>query len=204
LRIGVISDTHIPEAGAELPHRVYQAFAGCAMILHCGDIHHIDVIDWLERIAPTFAARGNGDTYHRVGVRPGVPEDPRVAEARVFNLAGFKIGLTHDLESVEGRPEDFAEKHVLRRFGESVDIALCGHTHVPMAWGLTSGLAILNPGSPTLPYGYTHIVGTVGILDLEPGSFEFTVLDLPTGRVDVAMRGPASTEFMKGQRPHWR
>lgn len=204
MRVGVLSDTHIPEAGADLPPTAYEALRGCDLILHCGDIHCIEVIDWLERIAPVFAARGNGDTYHPLGRRPGVREDPRVADARVLELEGFRIGLTHDLEAAEGRPEEFAEALVLREFGQPVDIALCGHTHVPMAWGLASGLAILNPGSPTLPYGYTHIVGTLAFLDLQPGAFEFTVLDLPTGRTDISYRGPGAVSFEKGPRPNWR
>jgi len=58
---------------------------------------------------------------------------------------------------------------------------------VPLAWGLANGLAILNPGSPTMPYGYTRIVGTVGYLDLQPAAFQFTVIDLTSGRVDVRL-----------------
>jgi uncharacterized protein len=201
MRIGVISDTHIPEAGPDLPAVVYDSFRDCQMILHCGDIHRIDVIDKLEGIAPTLAARGNGDPYEPVDGRPGVAEDERVAEARVIAIEGFRLGLTHDLEFVEGKTEEFAEQYLLDRFGERVDIALCGHTHVPMAWGLESGIAILNPGSPTLPYGYTHTLGTIGFLEIEPGRIEYTVVDLPTGRIHLTFSGPATMPFTRGPRP---
>jgi putative phosphoesterase len=201
MRVGVISDTHIPEAGPALPAVIHDAFRGCDMILHCGDLHHIDVIDDLARISPTLAARGNGDTYFPIDGRPGVPEDERIAMVRVIEIEGFRVGLTHDLEMVEGRPEEFAESYLLGCFGERVDIALCGHTHVPMAWGLASGVAILNPGSPMLPFGYTHTLGTVGLLDIQPGRFEYTVIDLPTGRIDLILRGPGAMPLVRGPRP---
>ena len=61
MRIGLISDTHIPEAGPDMPAQVYEAFRGVDLILHAGDMHIIDVLDWLEGIAPVLGARGNGD-----------------------------------------------------------------------------------------------------------------------------------------------
>ena len=188
----------------DLPTQAYEALQSCDLILHCGDLHCIEVVDQLERLAPVFAARGNGDTYLPMPPRPGVPEDPRVAETRVLQLEGFRIGITHDLEVAEGRTEEFALELTRRVFGEPVDIAVCGHTHVPLAWGLSNGLAILNPGSPTMPYGYTNVVGTVGYLDLRQGAFDFTVIDLATGRVDVRLTGPGTVAFQKGARPKWR
>jgi len=204
MRIGVLADTHIPEAGPDLPNEAYVALKGCELILHCGDMHCIEVLDRLEGIAPVLASRGNGDMLTPVplpGRRPGVPDDPRVAVAQVIELAGFRVGLTHDLEMAEGRPDDVAEELVQHVFGASVDIALCGHTHVPMVWGLATGTTILNPGSPTMPYGYVHLIGTIGFLDVEPGRFEFTVRDLRTGAVDVHVIGPATTALTRGARP---
>jgi putative phosphoesterase len=204
VRVGVLSDTHVPEAGDDLPAQAYEALQGCDLILHCGDLHSLVVLDRLERLAPVLAARGNGDTLYPVPPRPGVPEDPRVAETHVLQLAGFRVGLTHDLEVAEGRSEEFALELTRRVFGEPVDIALCGHTHVPMVWGLANGLVILNPGSPTMPYGYTRIVGTVGFLDLQPAAFQFTVVDLTSGRVDVSLAGPGTVSYQRGPRPKWR
>src|SRR3989304_6377645 len=70
MRIGLISDTHIPEAGRDLWPQVYDAFLGgnpagprVDLILHAGDMHVTDVLDWLEeRVGvPVLACRGNGD-----------------------------------------------------------------------------------------------------------------------------------------------
>ena len=201
MRIGVVSDTHIPEAGEELPEQLFAAFEGCELILHCGDLHSLDVVDWLEELAPTFAARGNGDTFQAYHPRPGVPEDSRVEHARVLEVEGFRIGLTHDLELHEGRPDDFALGLIERVFGEPVDIAVSGHTHIPLMRGLEGGAAILNPGSPTMPYGYLHTLGTVATLEVERGAFEFTVVDLPTSAVVESYQGPRPGFFWKGERP---
>ena len=67
VRIGLISDTHIPEARQELWPQVFHVFDGVDFILHAGDIHDLKVIDQLCEVAPTYAARGNGDghRYHR-------------------------------------------------------------------------------------------------------------------------------------------
>ena len=61
MRVGLISDTHIPEARDELWPQVFDEFDGVDCILHAGDIYDITVIDQLSEIAPVYAARGNGD-----------------------------------------------------------------------------------------------------------------------------------------------
>lgn len=201
MRIGVLSDTHVPEAGPDLPVQAYEALRGADLILHCGDLHSLEVLDRLEHIAPVMSARGNGDTLEPWHRRPGVPEDPRVSDTHLLELEGFQIGITHDLETVEGRPESFAEELIQRVFGQRVDIALCGHTHVPLGWGLSTGTTILNPGSPTMPYGYPRTVGTIGLLELRRGAFEFAVIDLWTGLNQVEIRGPGAVALQKGPRP---
>lgn len=202
LRIGVISDTHVPEAGPDLPAAAYEAFAGTDLILHGGDLHHIDVLDRLERIAPVVAARGNGDPLRWLHpLRPGVPEDPRVEETHILELLGWQIGMTHDLETIVGQPDAFAERWTTRVFGRQVDIAICGHTHIPLTWGLSSGTAILNPGSPTLSHGYTGVPGTVGILELSATSFRFEVIDLGTGGTQLQFEGPGAAPMREGSRP---
>lgn len=194
-RIGLIADTHIPSAGADIPQQAYSALAGCERILHCGDLHTIDVVDRLESLAPTLVSRGNGDSAR------AVPDDPRVAEAFVIEAEGLRIGTTHDLEHAEDRTDDEVAAILAKVFGERVDIAVCGHSHVPMIWGLSDGTAIVNPGSPTLPYGYRDVLGTVGFLDLDAGRFEATVLDLATGRAQLVLAGPSAHPCTRGPRP---
>jgi putative phosphoesterase len=200
-RIGLVGDTHIPEAGPDLPPAAYDALKGCERILHCGDLHTIDVVDRLERIAPTIASRGNGDTFKPRVRRPGVQEDERVVDVFVTEIGGFRVGLTHDLDHTEHRTDEDAARLVVRRFGEPVDIAVYGHTHVPTVRGLDDGTALVNPGSPTMPYGYLGITGTIGFLDIEDGRFDVTILDLRTGAVELALVGPGPHAIERGARP---
>ncbi len=61
MRIGLISDTHIPTAGRDLWPQVYGALRGVDLIMHAGDLHDPVVRDWLEELAPVMAVAGNGD-----------------------------------------------------------------------------------------------------------------------------------------------
>ncbi len=47
MKIGVISDTHIPAAGPEPPAEVATAFAGVDLILHAGHAYVPACIAWL-------------------------------------------------------------------------------------------------------------------------------------------------------------
>jgi putative phosphoesterase len=200
-RIGLVADTHIPEAAADLPISAYDALVGCERILHCGDLHTLDVVDRLERVAPTIVSRGNGDSIRPRVRRPGVPEDPRVVDLFVDDIGGVRIGMSHDLSHVELRSDDEAARLLERRFSTRVDIALYGHTHVPLVWGLADGTAVVNPGSPTALYGYRGILGTIGFIDIDDGRFDVTILDLATGEPQLRLAGPGPHPLVRGPRP---
>ena len=200
-RIGLVADTHIPEAGADLPPVAYSSLSGCDRILHCGDLHTLDVVDRLEQIAPTLVSRGNGDTRTPRARRPGVADDPRVTDHTVLEVNGWRIGLTHDLEHLEHVPHHRALQLLELRFGGPVDIAVSGHTHVPMVRGLDDGTALVNPGSPTMPYGYPQVIGTLGLLDIDDGMFTITIVDLQTGEPQLRLAGPGPHPLQHGPRP---
>ena len=196
-----MGDTHIPEAGADLPEVAYAALAGCDRIFHCGDLHTIDVVDRLERIAPTVVSRGNGDTPTPRVRRPGVPEDPRVVDVHVEDVAGLRIGLTHDLAHTEHRADEDVAALLEKCFGTRVDLAVSGDTHVPMVRGLADGTVLVNPGSPTMPYGYFDLVGTLGWVDIGDRGFDITILDLATGEAQLRVAGPGPHACQFGPRP---
>ncbi|MBI2867763.1 MAG: metallophosphoesterase family protein [Chloroflexi bacterium] len=193
MRIGLISDTHIPEAGPDLWPQAYERLQGCDLILHGGDLHVVDVLDRLERLAPVYSAKGNGDwrDSFRPHMRPGVPDDDqRVKEAHVLTLQGFRIGLTHAFDTPEERPDITPEQQMARVFGQSLDIVVCGDTHVHMARRLDNGLVIVNPGSVMMPRNLMPQLGTLGYLELSPGRIEATILDLATGGPVASLRVP--------------
>jgi len=57
-RVGVISDTHIPQF-KKLPEATWEHFAGVELIIHAGDLSILRVIAELETIAPVVAVQGN-------------------------------------------------------------------------------------------------------------------------------------------------
>lgn len=152
-------------------------------------------------MAPTLASRGNGDTPTPRVRRPGVPDDPRLLEAHVLEVAGVRIGLTHDLEHLEHRGDDDVAAFLVGCFGGPVDVAVSGHSHVPSVRGLADGTALINPGSPTMPYGYLGIVGTIGIVDIADRRFDVTILDLATGEPQLRLVGPGHHPLEVGPRP---
>ena len=69
-RVGVVSDTHVPEFHPALHRAIFRRLAGVDVILHAGDITEQSTLDTLSRIAPVVAVRGNHDEldlpYQRV------------------------------------------------------------------------------------------------------------------------------------------
>jgi putative phosphoesterase len=164
--IGLISDTHIPEAAPDMWPQVYDAFRNVDLILHAGDLHVLDVVDRLEKLAPIYVARGNGDDGG--AGRPIVPEDPRLRESWILDLCGFKVGMTHAFEFPEWPPYRTFDKMLDYAFGGRVDIVICGHTHVTEVTNYR-GVLIVNPGSPMFPRNMQTSLGNIGYLELHPG-----------------------------------
>ncbi len=181
MRIGLISDTHIPEARPELWPQVFDAFRNVDAILHAGDIHDLAVIDRLAELAPTFAARGNGDDGS--GGRPVQPNDSRLRDAWVLELAGLRIGMTHAVPIPEIPPHHTLERTLRRCFGDAkLDVLVYGDTHVE-AVDRVDGLLCVNPGSPTYPHNLNVQLGTIGFLDIRHGAAEATIWQLTDERI---------------------
>ena len=64
LHIGLISDTHIPEAAPRLWSQVFDVFHDVDCILHAGDIHDLSVIDELSEDALREVIRDYGEERH--------------------------------------------------------------------------------------------------------------------------------------------
>jgi putative phosphoesterase len=194
LRVGLVSDTHIPEARAELWTEVFDAFRGVDLILHAGDLHELGVVHALAEVAPVYAARGNGDDGS--GGRPVTPEDHRLRDSWLLDLAGLRVGLTHDLPVPERPPHLTVERWSERRFGTTdVDVIVYGHTHVE-AIDLVGRTLCVNPGSPTYPHNLNTQLGTVAFLDLGDGRARASVWQLtpdgltPAPGVEDRSHGP--------------
>ena len=175
MRIGLISDTHVPEAGERLPAEVFDLLAEVDMVMHAGDMHIIDVLDWLESIAPVIGARGNGDGD---GFRPPFPDDdPRVKHAHVLDPDGVRVGLIHGFPLPDDAPWITTETLMDRYFGGPVDVIVFGDTHVAHIERTPAGVLLVNPGSPALPRNIRE-PGTVGVLTIENGQASAEIMPL--------------------------
>jgi predicted phosphodiesterase len=176
LRLGLVADTHIPEARAGLWPQVFDAFAGCDAILHAGDIHELWLLDQLEQVAPVYAARGNGD--EGFGGRARARPDARVRDTWIVAVGGpagppvLRVGIIHDLTIPEVPPHLTVDNVSRRRFGAepgtpaALGVIVYGDTHVQRA-DLIGPVLCVNPGSPTYPRNLETQLGTIGFLDLD-------------------------------------
>ncbi len=176
MRIGLISDTHIPEARPQLWPQVFDAFRGVDAILHAGDIHELFVLDQLAEVAPLWAARGNGEEGS--GGRKVQPDHDLLKEAWVVELGGLRIGLVHDVPIPEYTPTHTLERSMARYFGTTeLDVLVYGDTHVE-AIDVINGVLCVNPGSPTYPRNLDTQLGTIGFLDIVDGTPKATIWQL--------------------------
>jgi putative phosphoesterase len=158
MRIGLISDTHLPSSIREPWPEVARAFSKVDLILHAGDIVTPRILDWLENIAPVMAALGNND----FGM-----DDPRVKPTQELDIEGWRLGMVHDVTSGV-------------QFEDPVDILVSGHTHYERVTHL-DGVVHINSGSSTLPHHQSTRLGTVGILELERELLVITIIRLGDG-----------------------
>ncbi len=161
IRLGVLSDTHVPEAAPQIFPEVAAVISSSDLILHSGDVHDVAVLDQLHDRVPVLAARGNGDDGS--SGRPPQPEDDRLAPSWLIEVRGVCIGLVHDGWFSEGVDEPRFERACRRLFGRRPDVIVSGHTHVEHVH-VDHGTLCLNPGSAMLPRNRTARLGTVGEL----------------------------------------
>jgi len=159
MRIGLISDTHIPNHAKELPDQLKDLFHAVDLILHAGDIYTISVLDELECLAPVLAAEGDDDPL-------STSTDRRVKVKHILNIDGVTIWLTH------ARPWSWPLDS-----RETPNVIVCGHTHTAALGNLKGDILLVNPGSPTFPQ-YKLELGTVALLAINSGKAEANIVQL--------------------------
>ncbi len=177
MRIGLLSDTHIPDAARDLWPEILEAFAGVDLILHAGDLMVPRVVDDLEQVAPTLAAQGNHDE--------GLHVDPRIQPVHILDLEGHTLVLLHQFD-----PFDWGFKKLSRILpaDRHADIVIYGDTHYEHV-EVMQGTLVINPGSPTFPRNLSSRLGHIGLLTLERDRPpEVEIVDLSNGHVDHIWR----------------
>ena len=145
-KIGVLSDTHMPEAGI-IPLRLLSEMEHVDLIIHLGDFCNMECYRELQKIAPIIAVHGNMD-------EPDVKD--HLPEKKTIEVQGYNLGLIHGW----GPPKNL-EKRVVQTF-QDINIILFGHSHVPHS-SYWDNVFLFNPGSATMNKDGT---ATFGILEL--------------------------------------
>jgi putative phosphoesterase len=131
-RVGVISDTHIPQFRG-LPEAVWTHFARVELIIHAGDLSRLSVIDQLETIAPVVAVQGNIEEEEVVRTLP---------IKREVIVGGCRIGVVHILGNAQNRVQAGRQEFPTAR------CVIFGHSHIPYNQE-HQGQLLFNPGSAT-------------------------------------------------------
>ena len=159
MRIGILSDTHLPNTIrdlSELGPEPTAFFSSTDLILHGGDLTSPIVLDWLEQFAPVLCSTGNNDP---------IP-DRRCQDVQIIDIEGWRIGLVHALG-----PRNRPVQELQKAFPSSVDIMISGHTHQEVL-EYREGVVMLNSGSVTFPRNMELRLGAVGLLELTPGKLQ--------------------------------
>ena len=183
MRIAVISDTHELGAGWGSPPELLDALRGADLVLHCGDLEVLGILDHLETVAPVLAVRGYPDP-HEIG--------ERLAErTRVVQVGGVRIGMVHDIGWPGPRVQFTTHGNALafppgsvpelmeRKFGQPVDMVCFGDTHVEYV-GWRQNVLFVNPGSTSSPATLTSPAqfGTLAYLNVSNGVVSAEILTL--------------------------
>ena len=132
VRIGLVSDTHMPMRLRELPAPLFTALRGVDLLLHAGDVGKLSTLDELSELAPVVAVHGNDDSEE---ARQFLPYKT------VVPCAGERIFLWHS--HYEDRQEEFASREgdeivpKLHRISPEAaaagaHVAVFGHWHIPL------------------------------------------------------------------------
>ncbi len=158
LTVTLLADTHLSKRAKELPAEVWTAVDSSDVVVHAGDWTSTDLLDELsDRSRRLIACYGNNDG---ADLRERLP---LVAHAE---LDGVRLAVVHKTGQRQGR-----EVRMTALYPE-VDVLVFGHSHIPWDTRASSGLRLLNPGSPTdrrrQPY-CTFMIGTVdsGVLEVD-------------------------------------
>ncbi len=135
VRLLLIADTHLPRRGRDLPTRVWDEVSTVDVVVHAGDWTSVELLDALEARAPRLVACwGNND---------GPQLRARLPERADAVLDGLHLAVVHETGAATGR-----EARMSRLYPD-INVLVFGHSHIPWDSTTTTGLRLLNPGSPT-------------------------------------------------------
>jgi uncharacterized protein len=135
VRLLLLADTHVPRRARDLPAQVWDEVAQADVVVHAGDWVVPELLDKLAaKAARLVACWGNNDGP---ALRSRLPERADVV------LDGVHVTVVHETGGSAGR-----ETRMSRAYPDT-DVLVFGHSHIPWDTTTSTGLRLLNPGSPT-------------------------------------------------------
>ena len=114
---------------------MWAAIDDADVVVHAGDWVDVALLDQFEeRSRRLVAVYGNNDHG---------PFRQRLPEIARAEIEGIRFAVVHETGSAQGR-----EQRCAARFPDT-DVLVFGHSHIPWDTTASSGLRLLNPGSPT-------------------------------------------------------
>ena len=160
MRILVLSDTHIPVTGHDIPKKIYDEIENVDMIFHAGDFIDKSVLDKLQALKETKAVYGNMDSADIRAV---------LKEKEIITIGKFRIGIIHGY----GAPSELMA--AVRREFDKIDVLVFGHSH--SATNVKKdGVLYFNPGSPTDKIFASK--NSYGILEITDKKIEGQILEI--------------------------
>ncbi|MDD5097792.1 MAG: metallophosphoesterase [Candidatus Omnitrophica bacterium] len=150
MKIGVISDTHIPDRTEHIPSVILNAFKQVDLVVHAGDMVDLQAVEELKLVCKkVVAVAGNMDRE---------PVKNKYPVKLMLDLEGFKVGVIHGW----GARLKLAEVIKDAFKSENPDIIIFGHSHESMNERLGNTL-FFNPGSATDPTADHNSYGIIEI-----------------------------------------
>ena len=159
MKIGILSDTHLPRVTPAFKLLVKTHFKDVDLILHAGDMVGLPMYEFLQSLA-VEAVQGNMDEGNLKAILPA---------KKTLTLGGVKIGLIHGwgpAHGLEGR---------LRPEFEPIDCLVYGHSHHP-ANHRSDGVLFFNPGSAS-GIGFFG-KPTIGFLQVDASGIQGEILEI--------------------------
>lgn len=135
MRLLLIADTHVPRRARDLPASVWDEVARADVVVHAGDWVVPELLDELSaRSRQLVGCWGNND---------GPELRSRLPERADAVLDGLRVTVVHETGGSAGRDVRMS------RCYPDTDVLVFGHSHIPWDTTTSTGLRLLNPGSPT-------------------------------------------------------
>jgi putative phosphoesterase len=169
IRIGVISDTHVPDRVGALHPDIIPSFKelNVNIIIHAGDISAPVVIRELEEIAKVHYVQGNRDWWRF----KNLPAEKwlYINDVRILISHGHGRLLNYLWEKIPIIFSGYRFERFLRKFSKTTmefDIVIYGHSHrAENRW--VDGKLFFNPGSAS-DFGYVKHGPSIGLIEILP------------------------------------